>query len=147
MVLEDAAGWHDLGKVEERFQVMLHDGHADQAALAVEPLAKSGMDPSDRMAFRRARRRSGLPAGARHEAWSAALVEEYVRAHEYPGDVDLLVHLVASHHGYADRGPGSSSTRTRARSRPSSTATCRGRPMGARTGTFAPHARHLPARR
>ena len=100
-VVEDAAGWHDLGKVEERFQAMLHDGDAHEAALAAEPLAKSGMDPTDRMAFRRARRRSGLPPGARHEAWSAALVEEHVRANGYAGDVDLLMHLVASHHGYA----------------------------------------------
>ena len=100
-VVEDAAGWHDLGKVEERFQAMLHDGDAYEAALAAEPLAKSGMDPTDRMAFRRARRRSGLPPGARHEAWSAALVQEHVRTNGYPGDVDLLVHLVASHHGYA----------------------------------------------
>ena len=104
-VLEDAAGWHDLGKVEERFQAMLHEGDAYEAALAVEPLAKSGMDSADRMAFRRARQRSGLPAGTRHEAWSAALVEEYVRAHDYPGDVDLLVHLVSSHHGYARPWP------------------------------------------
>jgi CRISPR-associated endonuclease/helicase Cas3 len=82
---------------------MLHDGDACEAALALEPLAKSGMDPTDRLAWRRASRLSGLPAGARHEAWSAALVEEHLRAagSTYPGDTDLLIHLVASHHGYA----------------------------------------------
>lgn len=101
-VLEDAAGWHDLGKVEERFQAMLHNGDACEAALAPEPLAKSGLDPADRLAWRRAAQLSRLPAGARHEAWSAALVQAYLEQNgQYPGDRDLLVHLVAAHHGYA----------------------------------------------
>jgi CRISPR-associated endonuclease/helicase Cas3 len=101
--VKDAAGWHDLGKVEERFQVMLHGGHAHEAAVAVEPLAKSGMNPADRLAWKRAREDSGLPRGARHEAWSAALMEAYLAEREdpYPGDADLLVHLIASHHGHA----------------------------------------------
>jgi CRISPR-associated endonuclease/helicase Cas3 len=102
IVLEDAAGWHDLGKIEERFQAMLHHGDAYQAALATEPLAKSGLDPADRLAWRRATHLSGLPAGARHEAWSAALIQTYLQQHGgYPGDPDLLVHLIAAHHGYA----------------------------------------------
>jgi CRISPR-associated endonuclease/helicase Cas3 len=101
-VLEDAAGWHDLGKTEARFQIMLHHGDACEAAVAIEPLAKSGLDPADRLAWRRATRLSGLPAGARHEAWSAALVQSYLaQTGVYPGDQDLLVHLVAAHHGYA----------------------------------------------
>jgi CRISPR-associated endonuclease/helicase Cas3 len=104
-VVEDAARWHDLGKCDTRFQVMLHGGDGIEAALAVEPLAKSGLDVTDRMAWRRAAQRSGLPAGARHEAWSAALVEEHLHQHPYPGDADLLVHLVASHHGYARPWP------------------------------------------
>ena len=79
---------------------MLHGGDAYEAALAPEPLAKSGMDPADRLGWRRAAERSRLPGGARHEAWSAALVEEHVRD-GYAGDVDLLIHLVASHHGFA----------------------------------------------
>jgi len=102
-VVADAAGWHDLGKAEERFQIMLHGGDPYEALLAPEPLAKSGMDPADRLSWRRAARVSGLPAGARHEAWSAALIEEHLRASgtAYTGDSELLIHLVASHHGYA----------------------------------------------
>ena len=102
-VLEDAAGWHDVGKVEERFQSMLFGGDPFEAALAAEPVAKSGMAPADRSARQQARKRSGLPPGARHEAWSAALVEAHLaqRPAPYPGDADLLVHLVASHHGHA----------------------------------------------
>jgi CRISPR-associated endonuclease/helicase Cas3 len=101
-LLKDAAGWHDLGKVELRFQAMLHNGDAYQALVATEPLAKSGLDPADRLAWRHAARLSRLPAGARHEAWSAALVQELLRQlGDYDGDEDLLVHLVAAHHGYA----------------------------------------------
>lgn len=104
-VVVDAARWHDLGKNDPRFQAMLHGGDAAEAAIAPEPLAKSGMDPSDRLAWRRAARLSGLPAGARHEAWSAALIEAHLVEHSYPGDADLLIHLVASHHGYARPWP------------------------------------------
>ncbi len=102
-VVEDAARWHDLGKVEERFQIMLHGGDAAEAALSIEPLAKSGMDAGDRLAGRRARLLSRLPGGARHEAWSMALVEEHLRTRDdaYPGDADLVLHLIASHHGHA----------------------------------------------
>lgn len=104
-VVEDAARWHDLGKCDTRFQVMLHGGDAVEAALAVGPLAKSGLDATDRMAWRRAAHDSKLPQGARHEAWSAALVQEHLEQHPYDGDVDLLIHLVASHHGYARPWP------------------------------------------
>lgn len=60
------------------------------------------MPAGDRRAHREAHRRSGMPCGARHEAWSAALVEAYLASRQapYDGDVDLLVHLVASHHGH-----------------------------------------------
>ncbi|MBT0774160.1 type I-U CRISPR-associated helicase/endonuclease Cas3 [Kineosporia sp. J2-2] len=100
-LLADAAGWHDLGKAEHRFQVMLHGGDELEALASSTVLAKSGMDPNDRHAWRLARNRSRLPRGARHEAWSAALVLEQVNRHPYDGDQELLIHLVASHHGHA----------------------------------------------
>ena len=99
----DAARWHDLGKVDQRFQAMLFGGDPIRAELADEPLAKSGMPPGDRQQYRRARQLSGLPHGARHEAWSEVLVAKYLArlAEPYPGDPELLRHLVASHHGHA----------------------------------------------
>ena len=102
-VVVDAARWHDLGKVDPRFQAMLFDGDAILASLAEEPRAKSGMPAGDLRRHRDARVRSGLPEGARHEAWSAVLVADYLDTREspYDGDADLLVHLVASHHGQA----------------------------------------------
>lgn len=101
--VETAARWHDLGKAEPRFQAMLCGGDEYEAMLVDEPLAKSGIDPADRTAYRMAWRRSGLPQGARHEAWSAALVSEHLAeaADSYSFDPDLVIHLVASHHGHA----------------------------------------------
>lgn len=101
--VEAAARWHDLGKVEPRFQAMLCGGDLFEAMLVDEPLAKSGLDPTDRAAFWRARAKSGLPAGARHEAWSAAFVRRHLSDTDAKAifDVDLVVHLVASHHGHA----------------------------------------------
>ena len=102
-VVAAAAYWHDLGKVEDRFQAMLHGGDPYEAMVAPEPLAKSGLPPEDRAAWRRSRVLSGLPAGARHEAWSVALAGAYLaqRTTPYPGDTELLLHLIAAHHGHA----------------------------------------------
>lgn len=101
--VETAALWHDLGKIDSRFQAMLCGGDEYEALLLDEPLAKSGIDPADRAAYRAARQRSGLPQGARHEAWSAALVSEHLNqaVGSYDFDPDLVIHLVASSHGHA----------------------------------------------
>lgn len=97
----DAARWHDLGKLDPRFQAMLHGGDSVRALIAPEALAKSGMQPGDWLSHRRARARSGLPERARHEAWSEVLVAaRFGRGQPYPGDRALLLHLVASHHGH-----------------------------------------------
>lgn len=99
--LELAARLHDLGKVDPRFQVMLHGGDEVATQLASEPLAKSGMDSRDRAALRRARERSGYPPGSRHEAASVALVAAAGCVLKSAQDPDLVLHLVASHHGCA----------------------------------------------
>jgi CRISPR-associated endonuclease/helicase Cas3 len=94
-----AARWHDEGKRDPRFQIMLWRGDRARAELADEPLAKSGMDPSDRAAFARARRAAGYPEAMRHEALSALITSRRV-AGDPAVDRDLVVHLVASHHGH-----------------------------------------------
>lgn len=82
-----AAGLHDRGKSEPRFQTMLH---GDPVAAAAGPvLAKSGLR---RLAdLRAAHAQSGLPAGFRHELASLALADE---------SDPLVRYLVATHHGY-----------------------------------------------
>lgn len=57
--VELAGRLHDIGKAEERFQIMLHRGDPERFEASGVVLAKSGMDPSDRAAFRRARVRAG----------------------------------------------------------------------------------------
>jgi CRISPR-associated endonuclease/helicase Cas3 len=69
-----AARHHDEGKRDPRAQVMLWGGDRLSAEVADEPIAKSGMDPVDRRAFRQAQERAGYPPGMRHEALSARIV-------------------------------------------------------------------------
>ena len=106
---------------------MLHRGDRWRAAAATTPLAKSGMNPADRAAFRRAQQLAGYPAGMRHEALSARITAMLLAHAERSADAasatgdgaapanemlaaitaeacevdpDLVIHLVASHHGY-----------------------------------------------
>ena len=94
-----AAQWHDVGKLDERFQAWLRGGDALKAILSSATLAKSG-GATSRAARRRARERSGYPVGARHELLSSRLLEESSEFLNGAFDRDLVLHLVASHHGY-----------------------------------------------
>jgi CRISPR-associated endonuclease/helicase Cas3 len=96
-----AAWLHDIGKADPRFQIWLCNGDEIAAALQAEPLAKSGMYSGNRAALRRARERAGYPEGARHEFQSLALVQAEPRAMAAAHDPDLVLHLIASHHGHA----------------------------------------------
>lgn len=94
IAIRKAGQFHDLGKAEPRFQRWL-DPHGQAPTL----MAKSGQSLA---VIGRWRIASGWPAGARHEAISSQLVQQLTE-HEPPGqwDPDLVVHLVASHHGHA----------------------------------------------
>jgi CRISPR-associated endonuclease/helicase Cas3 len=102
-----AAAHHDEGKRDPRFQLMLCGGDKWRHAATTVPLAKSGMDPADRAAFRRARQLSGYPDGMRHEALSARIAALRLRSASASiqsaadPDPDLVIHLIATHHGYA----------------------------------------------
>lgn len=100
--LVDAVGLagylHDLGKVDPRFQAWLVGGDPMKVDRQ-SPLAKS-----DRIrigvASRQARRRAGYPEGSRHELLSVRMAESATAL--LPKDPilrDLVLHLVASHHG------------------------------------------------
>lgn len=98
--VELAALLHDEGKRDPRFQAMLWGGDPRLAEIADHLLAKSGMDPSDRAARRRAQARAGYPVGLRHEALSAQIAAHRARSVDC-ADPDLVVHLVAAHHGHS----------------------------------------------
>lgn len=98
-----AAGLHDLGKCDPRFQVVLHGGDifaSRRALVAAAPLAKSGMRGDDRAAAWRAYRVADLPAGYRHEVGSAQAVAGLLDGRNGV-DPELVHHLVAAHHGNA----------------------------------------------
>jgi CRISPR-associated endonuclease/helicase Cas3 len=96
-----AAYWHDVGKFDERFQVMLRQGDEVAAASADAPLAKSASIPASPARRRAIRKASGLPEDFRHEMLSAQLAELYAPLPTNGEDADLILHLIASHHGHA----------------------------------------------
>jgi CRISPR-associated endonuclease/helicase Cas3 len=100
--VEYAALHHDEGKRDRRFQIMLHGGDRLRVRVAPDLLAKSGMDPANRAAFWRAARLSGYPSKMRHEALSARITATMLHQETTADlDSDLVVHLVAAHHGFA----------------------------------------------
>jgi CRISPR-associated endonuclease/helicase Cas3 len=84
--------WHDLGKLDPRFQAMLKQ--ASPRTAVGESLAKSARSPRTKRERDEARQIHRYPSGGRHELLSAALVATRT------GDT-LLLHLIATHHGSA----------------------------------------------
>ncbi|MCI4039802.1 type I-U CRISPR-associated helicase/endonuclease Cas3 [Streptomyces sp. TRM75563] len=102
--LRTAAHAHDCGKAHSRFQCMLCAGDRLLSETLDEPRAKSGMDPADHHGRRRAAQLAQWHPDMRHEAISALAVTAWLDSRpEHPrgDDDDLLVHLVAAHHGHA----------------------------------------------
>jgi CRISPR-associated endonuclease/helicase Cas3 len=78
---------HDLGKADPRFQRMLRAGldeHVDSKEILAKGLAKKG---------------ARVNLGARHEAYSVALLRANPGLLKHAFDRDLVLHLVGSHHG------------------------------------------------
>jgi CRISPR-associated endonuclease/helicase Cas3 len=82
--------WHDLGKLDPRFQAMLKQ--ASPRTAVGEPLAKSARVPRTKEERDQAREIHHYPSGARHELLSAAILGTNTND-------DLALHLVATHHG------------------------------------------------
>ena len=97
-VIQTAGQFHDVGKADRRFQRWLcPDAHIGEPGYI--PRAKSDMATSRWSA---ARRDAGWPRGGRHEELSARLARDWLSKATHsldPGEQDLLVHLIVSHHG------------------------------------------------
>ena len=98
-VLSLVASWHDMGKLDDRFQLLLHQGNEIAVASAKEPLAKSISVPTSPARRKAIREASGLPDNFRHEMLSLKLAELF--ANPPANNAELFFHLIASHHGYA----------------------------------------------
>jgi CRISPR-associated endonuclease/helicase Cas3 len=92
-----AGAWHDLGKSDPRFQEMLGNPVASngRSLLTTELLAKSTSPINSRENVHT------YPRGARHEAASLALAQNHPLLMTMAKDPDLVLHLIASHHGFA----------------------------------------------
>jgi CRISPR-associated endonuclease/helicase Cas3 len=104
-----AAWLHDVGKADRRFQLMLRGGSEIEFFKDETLWAKSAMPPGARGAHRLAQQKSGYPRGARHEVQSLAMLDKQLaalkeRLKRLDGtrepDLNLMLHLIASHHGY-----------------------------------------------
>lgn len=83
---------HDIGKLDSRFQAQLVGDDPVDRIMNKEPLAKSL--PGARRAGR------SYPPGMRHEAASVAMLESNNDVLDSANDRDLVLHLVATHHGW-----------------------------------------------
>ncbi len=100
--LQTAADLHDWGKADERFQALLINGDRSDAWAQPTLWAKSARMPVTPAERGAARRRSGLPDNFRHEMLSLQFAR--MALDRLPDDTtkrDLVLHLIASHHGAA----------------------------------------------
>jgi CRISPR-associated endonuclease/helicase Cas3 len=102
-VFEFAAMWHDLGKIDVRFQAMLSGRTPSESIERDLELAKSDSKRLTMVERDAIRRRSLLPIGFRHEFLSTQLVENVILKNGDYGDIEweLVLRLIESHHGYA----------------------------------------------
>jgi CRISPR-associated endonuclease/helicase Cas3 len=79
---------------------MLRQGDEVAAALAATPLGKSAFVPASPARRRAIREASGLPENFRHEILSMQVAQRSGGLPEDEHLADLVLHLIASHHGH-----------------------------------------------
>ncbi len=94
-----AASAHDHGKADPRTQAFYHGG---VRPLGADPIAKSVFGTDDPRTEKLAQATAGLPRGLSHEIASVAVLSGRLGGEASTDDdidADLVLHLVASHHG------------------------------------------------
>jgi CRISPR-associated endonuclease/helicase Cas3 len=96
-----AAGRHDLGKADPRFQAMLLGSSLDMAYMQPRLWAKSARGAASAPANSPSRPAAdGLPTGFRHEMLSLDFARQL--RHDLDGvAADVMLHAIAAHHGHA----------------------------------------------
>ncbi len=94
---EWAARFHDYGKADPRFQILLRNGDEVAARFADKPLAKSKWIPMGKARRAQIQVQSKAPKGFRHELLSLLFAE----AGQMGPDIDreVALQLIAGHHG------------------------------------------------
>ncbi len=93
-----AGMFHDAGKADPRFQAWLYGCmNVRYVHGRRELIAKS--EPISESRKWQAKAESGYPDGARHELLSVSLIQDNVSLKSQAHDWDLVLHLIASHHG------------------------------------------------
>jgi CRISPR-associated endonuclease/helicase Cas3 len=95
-----AAFWHDGGKLDPRFQLMLRQGDEVALAVASDPIAKSANVPTSPARRRAIQEASDLPQDFRHEMLSMELARRFAELPQDQHLANLVLHLVATHHGH-----------------------------------------------
>lgn len=97
-VIARAGLFHDTGKADPRFQVLLRGGNPWARG---DLIAKSGNMPQGHIAYLNVCQIAGYPVGGRHELLSVRLAESAPGLlPEGPDLKELILHLTACHHGH-----------------------------------------------
>ncbi|MCY4522722.1 MAG: type I-U CRISPR-associated helicase/endonuclease Cas3 [Caldilineaceae bacterium] len=99
-VAEEAGQLHDIGKADHRFQRWLKPDFDPEQDTSPKLLRAKSNTP--RHLWEATRAAAGWPRGGRHEELSARVVRIWLQQRKAvftPQEQDLLIHLIASHHG------------------------------------------------
>lgn len=91
---------HDTGKADPRFQAMLLAGSSGYVPTPDQFLAKSARLARTRREAEAQRKAASYPKGGRHELLSTRLSESAAALWQDIEEQDLVLHLIASHHGH-----------------------------------------------